>query len=111
GSDAGRPVTAASPRVRSGRVASLYRLVASVALGALLLAVVGAVTGPHWDPGPLDEGIEVATSDTSIGEAPALESYDVRVVDLTVPLDGTRVGARLSVPVGLAEPAPAVLFV
>lgn len=105
---------AAPPDVRggrSGRLASWYGLVASVALGSLLLAVVGAVTGPHWDPGPLEEGIEVATADTSIGQAPDLGSYDVRTVEVSVRLDGTSVGARISLPVGVTEPGPAVLFV
>ncbi|MBO3086840.1 alpha/beta hydrolase family protein [Cellulomonas dongxiuzhuiae] len=96
---------------RSARLSSVYRLVASVALGSLLLAVVGAVTGPHWDPGPLEEGIEVATADTSIGGAPELGSHEVRTVDVSVRLDGASVGARLSLPVGVTEPGPAVLFV
>ncbi|MBD7918145.1 prolyl oligopeptidase family serine peptidase [Cellulomonas sp. Sa3CUA2] len=96
---------------RSARLSSVYRLVASVALGSLLLAVVGAVTGPHWDPGPLEEGIEVATADTSIGGAPDLGSYEVRTVDVSVRLDGASVGARISLPVGVTEPGPAVLFV
>lgn len=94
-----------------GRAASLYALVASVALGSLLLAVVGAVTGPHWDPGPLEEGIEVATQDTSIGDAPPVGRHDVRTVEVSVRLDGTSVGARISLPVGVTEPGPAVLFV
>lgn len=98
-------------RPRSGRLSSLYRLVASVALGTLLLAVVGAVTGPHWDPVPLEEGVEVSTGDTTIGRAPEVGTYDVRTVDVSVALDGSNVQARLSLPVGLAEPAPAVLFV
>ena len=98
-------------RVRSARLSSVYRLVASVALGSLVLAVVGAVTGPGWNPGPLEEGIEVATADTSIGGAPELETHDVRTVDVSVPLDGATVGARLSLPEDVAEPGPAVLFV
>ncbi|GIG39913.1 hypothetical protein Cph01nite_16750 [Cellulomonas phragmiteti] len=101
--DGGRP--------RAGRLSSVYGLVASVALGSLLLAVVGAVTGPHWDPGPLEDGIEVATTDTAIGGAPEPGTYEVRTVDVSVRLDGTSVGARLSLPVGLAEAGPAVLFV
>lgn len=96
---------------RLSRVSSVYRLVASVALGSLLLAVVGAVTGPHWDPGPLEEGIEVATPDTAIGAAPPLGTYDVRTVEVSVQLDGTSVGARLSLPEGVTTPGPAVLFV
>ncbi|WP_249670558.1 MULTISPECIES: alpha/beta hydrolase family protein [Cellulomonas] len=99
------------PPRRGARFGSAYRLVASVALGALLLAVVGAVTGPTWDPAPLEEGIEVATADTAIGGAPAAVRYDVREVEVTVPLDGATVGARISLPVGVEEPAPAVLFV
>ena len=96
---------------RSGRLAAGYRLVASVALGSLLLAVVGAVTGPIWNPVPLEEGIEVTSADTAIGEAPPAATYDVRTVDVSVPLDGATVGARISLPVGVTEPGPAVLFV
>lgn len=89
----------------------MYRLLASVALGSLLLAILGAVTGPHWDPGPLEEGIEVATADTAIGGAPVRGRYDVRSVEVSVPLDGATVRARISLPVGVSEPGPAVLFV
>ncbi|ADG75093.1 dienelactone hydrolase [Cellulomonas flavigena DSM 20109] len=106
-----RPARPGGARPRNARASSLYRLVASVALGSLLLAVVGAVTGPHWDPPPLEEGIEVATPDTAIGSARQLPSHEVRVVDVSVPLDGASVGARLSLPLDLDEPAPAVLFV
>ena len=97
---------------RNGGVSAGYRLVASVALASLLLAVVGAVTGPIWNPEPLEEGVEVATADTAIGGATApAATYDVRTVDVSVPLDGTTVGGRISLPVGVTEAAPAVLFV
>ena len=96
---------------RTGRSASVYGLVASVALGVVLLAVIGAVMGPRWDPTPLAEEIEIESVGTAIGEAPALATYDVRTVEVTVPLDGTSVRARISLPVGAPEPAPAVLFV
>lgn len=96
---------------RSGPGASLYGLVAGVALGVVLLAVVGAVTGPRWDPVPLKESIEVDAPGTAIGDAPEPATYDVRTVVVSVPLDGATVEARISLPVGAPEPAPGVVFV
>ena len=95
----------------SGRPVALYRLIAGVALGVVLLAVIGAVTGPRWTPVPLDEAIEVQTARTAIGGAPEPGTYEVREVVVTVPLDGASVDARISLPVGAPEPAPGVVFV
>lgn len=108
---AGRPEAAPEGDGRPSRWRSTYQLVASVVLALVVLAVVGAVTGPRWDPHPLAEDIEVETSSTAIGDAPELGTYDVRTVVVTVALDGAEVEAQLSIPVGAPEPAPAVLFV
>ncbi len=108
---AGREEATPEGGPRPSRWRSPYQLVASVVLALVVLAVVGAVTGPRWDPHPLGETIEVETSSTAIGDAPELGTYDVRTVVVTVPLDGAEVEAQLSIPVGAPEPAPAVLFV
>lgn len=88
-----------------------YRVVASTALGVVVLAVLGAVMGPQWDPVPLPDPLTVETTSTAIGGAPALRTYDVETSVVTVQLDGAEVDAQISVPVGLDEPAPAVVFV
>lgn len=89
-----------------------YRLVASTALGVVVLAVLGAVTGPQWDPVPLEDPLPVTSTSTAIGAAPVLKKYDVRTSVVDVRLDdGTTVEAQISEPVGLDGPAPGVVFV
>lgn len=97
------------PHERRG--GSPYRVVASTVLGIVVLAVLGAVMGPQWDPVPLADPITVETSDTAIGDAPALQTYDVATSTVTVQLAGATVEAQISVPVGLDQPAPGVVFV
>ncbi|AEE46470.1 alpha/beta hydrolase family protein [Cellulomonas fimi] len=104
----GRATRAAATEARAG---GPYRVLASTALGVVLLAVVGAVTGPRWDPVPLTDPITVATSSTAIGDAPPARTYEVRTSVVTVQLDGASVRAQISEPVGLDEPAPGVVFV
>lgn len=106
-----RVVRRRDPGAPAGRPENLYRVVAGVALGVVLLAVVGAVLGPRWTPEPLERVVEVETARTAIGGAPSLRTYDVREVVVTVPLDGTSVQARISVPVGATGPLPGVVFV
>ena len=88
-----------------------YRVVASTALVAVVLAVVGALMGPQWDPVPLTDPLTVESPDTAIGNAPELPTYPVRTSIVTVRLDGTTVQAQISEPVGRETPAPAVVFV
>lgn len=95
----------------TSRLSSAYRLVASVALGSVLLALVGAWLGPGWSPAPMTEAIRVQTASTAVGGAPELERHDVRTELVEVPLDGTTVQARLSLPVGVDGPVPGVVFV
>ncbi len=106
-----RVVRRRDPGAPAGRPENLYRVVAGVALGVVLLAVLGAVLGPRWTPEPLERVIEVETARTSVGGAPSLRTYDVREVVVTVPLDGTSVQARISLPVGATGPLPGVVFV
>lgn len=88
-----------------------YRVVASTVVGIVVLAVLGAVMGPQWDPVPLDDPLVVTTTSTAIGDAPQLRSYDVEQTVVTVQLDGASVRALLTVPQGLDGPAPGVVFV
>jgi dienelactone hydrolase len=88
-----------------------YRNLASTVVGILILAIIGAVTGPAWDPVPMSDQITVQASDTSIGGAPAAEHYEVRTRLVTVQLDGASVEAQISEPVGAPGLRPAVVFV
>jgi dienelactone hydrolase len=88
-----------------------YRVAASTALGVLLLAVLGAVMGPQWDPVPLADPLVVETSSTAIGAAAPVGTYEVSTSVVTVQLDGTTVEAQISQPIGLDAPAPGVVFV
>ena len=68
-----------------------YRVAASTALGVLVLAVLGAVMGPQWDPVPLADPLDVETSSTAIGSAAPVQQYDVRTSVVSVQLDGVTV--------------------
>ncbi len=92
-------------------VGGSYRVAASTALGVLLLAVLGAVMGPQWDPVPLADPLVVTTSSTAIGDADPVPTYPVRTRVVTVQLDGTSIEAQISEPVGLDDPKPGVVFV
>ena len=86
-------------------------MLASTVLGAVVLAVLGALMGPQWDPVPLADPLAVETADTAIGNAPPLEHHEVRQSVVTVELDGASVQAQLNEPVGLSGPARGVVFV
>ena len=88
-----------------------YRVAASTALGVVVLAVLGAVMGPQWDPVPLADPLLVESSSTAIGDAAPAQEYEVRTSVVSVQLDGATVEVQISVPVGLDEPAPGVVFV
>ncbi len=89
-----------------------YGGLASVVLGVLLLAVVGAALGPRWDPEPLGEQIEVARAETAITGAPALPHYETKTSIVTVRLtDEVSVRARIIEPIGTRGPVPGVVFV
>nr|WP_194719728.1 acyl-CoA thioester hydrolase/BAAT C-terminal domain-containing protein [Cellulosimicrobium arenosum] len=81
-----------------------------------MLAVLGAFTGPQWDPVPVTEHLAPATSDTTIGGQPAggadpVGTYEVRQSGVTVRLDGTTVHGVVREPVGAEGERPGVVFV
>ena len=88
-----------------------YRVLASTVLGVVVLAVLGALMGPQWDPVALSDPLAAETPDTAIGHAPELERFEVRQRVVTVELDGASVQAQLNEPVGLSGPARGVVFV
>jgi dienelactone hydrolase len=94
----------------------IFRTAATTAALAVVLAVLGAITGPQWDPVPVAEHLEPATPDTTIGGRAAagadpVGTYDVRETDVTVRLDGTSVGGILREPVGAGDDLPGMVFV
>jgi len=110
--DAGRAGSATSASAEAGRrLRPVYGIVASTVLGVVVLAILGAVMGPQWDPTPLADPLTVETSSTAIGDAEQLGSYEVRTTIVTVQLDGTTIDAQISEPVGLDGPKPGVVFV
>ena len=80
-------------------------------LGVVLLAVLGTIMGPQWDPVPMSDPLAVETSSTAIGDAGAIGHYAVKTSVVTVQLDGTTVDARISEPIGLDGPKPGVVFI
>lgn len=88
-----------------------YRILTRTVVGLLILAIFGAVTGPQWNPVPLTDPIQVQTTDTAIGHAPAEQHYEVRTRIVTVQLDGGTVEAQISEPVGAPGKRPGVVFV
>lgn len=91
----------------------LFRIAATSAVGAIVLAVLGAVTGPDWSPRPVTEQIVVESSSTLVGGAPVRPGgqFEVRSEIHTVELDGTSVEGRLLMPVDAPGPVPAAVFV
>ncbi|WP_454049232.1 alpha/beta hydrolase family protein [Cellulomonas sp. Marseille-Q8402] len=88
-----------------------YRTAAGTVVGAIVLAVLGALMGPQWTPVPMTDPLTVQASSTAIPGAPAAASYPVSSTVVRVPLDGADVEARLLMPVGVEGDVPAVLFV
>jgi uncharacterized protein len=106
----------------------MLRTTATAAAGALVLAVLGAVTGPGWDPDPLEDVPVVEASSTAIAAADAAEggpgaggagvpagapvgTYPVRTSVVDVELAGAVVQAQVTEPVGAAGDRPGVVFV
>ena len=54
------------PSHAPSRAGEVYRVLASSVVGVLVLAVVGAVLGPQWDPAPLTQPLQVQSSSTAI---------------------------------------------
>ncbi len=93
------------------RAGNVYRVLASSVVGVLVLAVVGAVLGPQWDPAPLTQPLQVQSTSTAITGAPTLHTYPVRTEIVTVQLDGASVQAQITEPVGAPGPRPGVVFI
>lgn len=91
-----------------------YRIALTSAVAVLGLGVVGAVSGPGWDPVPMTEVIEVETADTTIAGAVGTEppgTYQVATSVVTVELAGGTVEAQISEPIGAEGLLPGVVFV
>ena len=88
-----------------------YRVAAGTVVGAIVLAVLGALMGPQWTPVPMTDPLTVQSASTAIPGAPRIGSYPVSSTVVRVPLEGADVEARLLMPVGVAGDVPAVLFV
>ncbi|AEG44709.1 S9 family peptidase [Isoptericola variabilis] len=101
----------------------VFRTIATSAALLVSLAVVGAVAGPQWNPVPVADHLQPATSDTAIrgvdagraAEIGSVGEHEVRETVLTVPLDGTEVDALLRQPLDdRGDPlpgTPGVVFV
>lgn len=98
----------------------IVRTVTTSAALLVGLAVIGSLAGPSWNPVPVVDHLEPATSDTAIGGAAQLEdagvvhapgTYEVRETDVTVQLDGTEVGGILREPVDAGDDLPGMVFV
>ncbi|BDZ43215.1 hypothetical protein GCM10025865_25140 [Paraoerskovia sediminicola] len=93
----------------------IFRTAATAAAFAILLALVGAFTGPQWDPQPVEDHLVPETSDTTIGgqtvDAAPLGTYEVKTTEITVQLDGAEVEALVREPVGVERALPGIVFV
>ncbi|MFI9487117.1 alpha/beta hydrolase family protein [Promicromonospora sp. NPDC052451] len=93
-----------------------FRTVATSAAFLVVLAVTGAVAGPAWEPQPVTEHLQPATTSTAIGGASADAGepgdYEVRESPVVVALaPGIEVGGLLREPVGAPDGRPGIVFV
>ena len=91
-----------------------YRIALTSAIAVVALGVLGAVSGPDWDPVPMTETIEVTDRDTAIpnsADAHDVGTYEVTTSVVEVPLAGGVVEARISEPIGASGLRPGVVFV
>jgi cephalosporin-C deacetylase-like acetyl esterase len=88
-----------------------YPITAGAVVGAIVLAVLGALTGPQWAPVPMTDPLTVQASSTAISGAPDTGRYDVQSSVVQVALDGADVEAQVLMPVGVAGDVPGVVFV
>ncbi|ACZ31202.1 hypothetical protein Xcel_2184 [Xylanimonas cellulosilytica DSM 15894] len=96
------------------------RTVTSSAAILVGLAVVGALSGPAWDPVPLTEQIRPTATSTEIGGLDAgiaagrvhsPGTFEVRETEVEVQLDGYEVSALLREPVDAGEDLPGMVFI
>ncbi|PFG20019.1 alpha/beta hydrolase family protein [Serinibacter salmoneus] len=100
-------------RVR-GASAGLRVVVWSV-LTVVAFALVGAFAGPAWQPNPVTATVEPATADTAVsaaswGGTEAVGRYETVSRQESVQSEGVEIEVLIVEPVGLADPAPAVVF-
>lgn len=91
-----------------------YRIALSSAVAVVVLALVGQVAGPDWDPVPLTRTIDVESSETRIGGTPPTDpvgTYEIATSVVTVRLAGTEVEAMVREPLGADGDRPGVVFV
>ncbi|KRD36768.1 dienelactone hydrolase [Oerskovia sp. Root918] len=92
----------------------IFRTAATSAALAIGLALVGAVTGPQWDPVPVTDHLEPSTPDTTIGgQGPDVQpvgTYAVQETPVVVQLDGTSVDGIVREPVDAPDGLPGVVF-
>lgn len=88
-----------------------YRTAAGTVVGAIVLAVLGALMGPQWAPVPMTDPLVVQASSTAIPGAVETGPYDVRATVVEVELDGGSVEAQVLMPVGVDGDVPGVVFV
>lgn len=88
-----------------------YRVAAGTVVGAIVLAVLGALMGPQWAPVPMTDPLTVQAESTAIPGAPATGPYPVAEKVVEVPLDGATVEARVLMPLGVEGDVPGVVFV
>ncbi|WP_066587740.1 alpha/beta hydrolase family protein [Cellulomonas timonensis] len=88
-----------------------YRIAGSTAVGIILLALIGAIMGPQWDPAPISDPLPRESESTVIGGAQARHQYEVRTTQMLVQLDGATVAARLMEPIGAPDGRPGVVFI
>ncbi|QIK83807.1 S9 family peptidase [Sanguibacter sp. HDW7] len=89
------------------------RTATTTAALAILLAVVGAVSGPTWDPVPVPEQLRVPVTDTAItgaDDATPVGTYDVVTERAEVRIGGDGVDATVRAPADLGG-TPGVVFV
>ena len=100
-----RGASRSTPRVRS---------FAALVVTVLAFMIVGSAAGPRWNPEPLTTTLDVATSSVAVGPVGTPDpvgTYEVSRRTVQVQLDGYVTDVLIVEPVGLSQPAPAVVFV
>jgi dienelactone hydrolase len=87
------------------------RTAAGTVMGAIALAVLGALMGPQYAPVPMTDPLTVQASSTAIPGAEPTGPYAVESSVVTVELEGATVEARLLMPAGVGADVPGVVFV
>lgn len=89
------------------------RVAVATVVAVLLFAVVGFAAGPRWDPELVTTSVVPETASVAVDGSSAeatLGRYDTTSKLVDVELDGATTQVLVVEPVGLTEPAPAVVF-